>query len=257
MAGVPGSARKAQIRRLLASRVPEPASPEPSWHTRVPPWVRELSPPPALARWASSFGDLRSCWNACPDPEWLLWLAARTCDSEGQRRQVVLCAAELAGLAQRRGRDIDPRVTRAILLPQMWAGLEADVPDLLAAERDALQAARETAQAAVREAERARALFQLTPRRRLGSFGMSRALGAWQWWLEQERGSWLALAAASVARAAALADDPAVTAIEWAGCVSQSAAFGLRAMPGTQGGRPARAVTRHCLRHARRRLTCP
>jgi len=237
--------------------MPEPASPQADRQADAPPWLTELSPPSALARWASSFGDLRSCWNACPDPEWLLWLAARTCGPEGQRRQVVLCAAELAGLAERGMRDIDPTATRAILLTHMWVGLEADVPDLLTAERDALRAARESAQAAEREAECARALFQLTPRRRFSSSGMSWAVGAWQQCREQERGSWLALAAASAARAAALAGDPAVTATEWAGLVSQSVAFGLRAMSGTQGGRPARAVTRRCLRLARRRLTCP
>lgn len=168
-----------------------------------------------------------------------------------------MCAAELAGLAERGMRDIDLRVTRATLLVHMWAGLEADVPDLLTAERDALRAARESAQAAEREAERAHALFQLTPRRRFSSSGMSRALGSWQQWRELERGSWLALAAASAARAAALAGNPAVTAIEWPGLVSQSAAFALRAMPGRQSGRPARAVTRRCLRLARHRLTCP
>jgi hypothetical protein len=171
----------------------------------------------------------------------------------------VLCAAGLAELAQRGRRDTDPRVTRAICLVRMRAGLEVDSYDLLAAERDALRAAREYAQAAGREAERALALFRAAPRRRLSSSGMSRALGAWQWWREAERGSWLALAAASVARAAALADDPAVTAGEWASCVSQSAAFALPAMAARHppGGRPARAVTRRCVRLVRHTLTCP
>ena len=63
----------------------------------------------------------------------------------GQRKQVVRCAAEFASMAQRGGRDTDPRVTRAISLVEVWAESEADALDLLAAECDALDAAREWA----------------------------------------------------------------------------------------------------------------
>lgn len=256
MAGIPAVIGKAHVRNLFATRVPVPAFSGASVQAATPPWLSELSAPPALAQWASSFGDLKSCWNACTDPEWLVWLSARTCSLGEQRKQVVLCAAELTELAQRGGRDTDPRVTHAISLVQMWAGLEADAPDLLAAECDALDAARESEQAADREAQRALTLFQSAPRRRPGSSGMSRALNAWQGWREEERGNCLALAAASVVRAAALADDPIVTAGEWAGCVSQSAVFAPRAMSARHpsGGHAEQSVTRKCVRVARRRL---
>jgi hypothetical protein len=259
MAGFHGSVLRAGVRRLLASRVTVLASTEGDRQTSERLWLSELSAPPPLAQWASSFADLSSCWNACPDPEWLLWLAARTCGPAGQRKPVVLCAAELASLAQRGGRDTDPRVARAISLVPMWAGLEADALDLLIAERGALDAARQCEQAADREADRARLLFRTAPRRRLGSSGMSRALGAFALWHEAERARWLALSAASAVRAAAQADDVTVTAGEWAGYVSQSAAFALRSMSArrSEGRHPGWVVTRRCLRLARRRLTCP
>jgi hypothetical protein len=130
---------------MLAPRAPVPAATEEAGQASSPSWLSELSAPAPLAQWASSFTDLRSCWNACHDPEWLLWLAARTCASVEQREQVVLCAAELASTAQRRGRDTDPRVTHAISTVQMWAGSQADALDLLSAECDALDAARESA----------------------------------------------------------------------------------------------------------------
>jgi hypothetical protein len=259
MTEVLGSAGKARVLRLFAPRVPVPASPEGNPQPSSPLWLSELSAPDPLARWASSFADLSSCWNSCRDPEWLLWLAARTCGSAEQRKPVVLCTAELASLAQRGQRDADPRVIRATSIVQVWAGSGSDPLDLLAAECDALDAAWESGQAADRAAEHALALFQGAPRRRLSSSGMSTALGAWQRWRAEERGRWLALSAALAVRAAALPDDGTVTAGEWAGCVSQSAAFALQAMSTrhSSGGGPDRAVMRRCIRLARRRLTCP
>jgi hypothetical protein len=264
MAAIPGSAGDSRVHRLFASRASLPAT-----TVRAPvaenrqaspqqPWLTELSAPVPLARWASAFSDLRSCWNACRDPEWLLWLAARSYDSAEQRKRVVLCAAELASMAQRGGRETDPRVTRAISMVQLWAESGADDLDLLAAQCDALDAARETALVADREADRALALFRTAPRRRPSSSGMSRALGALQGWREKERDRCLALAAASAAGATVLPDD-AVAATEWADCVSQSAAYALQAMSTHRrpGARPSWLVMQRTRRFARRRLACP
>jgi len=264
MAAIPGSAGESHVHRLFAPRASLPAA-----TVRVPVegdrqaspqqlWLTELSAPGPLAEWASAFSDLRSCWKACRDPEWLLWLAARSYDSAEQRKRVVLCAAELASMAQRGGGETDPRVTRAISMVQLWAESGADDLDLLAAQCDALDAARESALAADREADRALALFRTAPRRRPSSSGMSRALGALQGWREKERDRCLALAAASAAGATVLPDDT-VAATEWADCVSQSAAYALQAMSTQRrsGGRPSWLVTRRTLRLARRRLACP
>ncbi len=48
----------------------------------IKPYPPEPEPPPALEnsdteKWAKSFGvDFKSAWNACPNPEWLIYLAA-------------------------------------------------------------------------------------------------------------------------------------------------------------------------------------
>ena len=170
----------------------------------------------------------------------------------------MLCAAELASAARRRGRDTDPRVTNAISMVQMWAGSKADALDLLAAECDALDAARESAQAADHEAELALTLFGAAPRRRPSWSGMNRALGAWQRWREVERDRWLALAAASAAAATTLPGDATLTEAEWADCVSKSATYALQAMTTQRpsGGHPGWAAKRRCARLAKRRLTC-
>jgi hypothetical protein len=288
MAVLPVLVGKSHVRRLFGPRVPAqaPAVPAPAapasgvtvpavralpapmvpgftGESREPssrqPWLAELSPPAPLAQWASAFTDLRSCWNACRDPEWLLWLAARTSGSAEQQKQVVLCAAELASMAQRGVRETDPRVTRALSMVRLWAGSEADALDLFDAEYDAVDAARESGDAADREARSARALFRVAPRRRASSFGTSRALGAWQRWRENERGRWLALAAASAASATSLPGDATVTATEWADCVSQSAAFALLAMSAKRPSdeRPSWGVRRRGLRLVRGRLACP
>lgn len=259
MTEVLGSAAKAHVRRLFA---PRPAAPGPEAgdpHASWPAWLSELSAPEPLARWASSYADLSSCWSACADPEWLLWLAARACGSAQQRKPVVLCAAELAALAQRGDTDTDPRVIRATAMARVWAESGAEALELLAAECDALDAARESEQAADRAAERALAQFRSSPRRRPSSSGMNRAFGSWQRWRDEERGRLLALSAAAAARAAALPDDGTIKAQEWAGCVSQSAALALRAMSARRlrSGRPDRAVMRRGARLVRRRLTCP
>jgi hypothetical protein len=259
MAEVLAPATKARVRRLFASRVSGPAPAEIDLRESPPSWLSEVSPPGPLAQWACSFADLGSCWNACRDPEWLLWLAARTCGPGEQRKPVILCATEFAAFARPGGRDTDPRVTRAISQVREWAESGADTLDLLAAECDALDAARESEQVADRAAERALGLFRTAPRRRPGSSGMNLALGAWQRWREAERDRCLALSAALAARAAAVPDDGTVTAGEWANCVSESAAFALQAMSTRRsaGGRPGWVAMRHCVRVARRRLTCP
>lgn len=243
---------------MLAPRAPVPAATDGVGQASPQSWLSELSAPAPLAQWASSFTDLKSCWNACHDPQWLLWLAARTCRSVEQREQVVLCAAELASAAQRRGRDTDPRVTNAISMVQMWAESQADALDLLSAECDALDAARESAQAADHEAELALTLFGAAPRRRPSSSGMNRALGAWQRWREVERDRWLALAAASAAAATTLPGDATLTEAEWADCVSKSATYALQAMTTQRpsGGHPGWVAKRRCARLAKRRLTC-
>jgi hypothetical protein len=259
MTEVLGTAAKGHGRRLFAPRVAVNVRPEPDSPRSSPAWLSELSAPDPLAQWASSFADLRSCWDACSDPEWLVWLSARSCDSAGQRKPVVRCAAEFAALAQRGDRDTDPRVTRATALAREWAESGGDALELLAAECDALDAASECGLAADYAAERALALFRAAPRRRPGSYGMNRAFGAWQGWRVAERRRWLALSAALAARAAALPDDGTVAAAEWAGCVSQSAAYALQAMSSrrSRDGSPDRAVLRRGARLARRQLTCP
>jgi hypothetical protein len=259
MTEVLGTAAKGHGWRLFAPRVTVNVRTEPDPPPSSPTWLSELSVPDPLAQWAAPFADLRSCWDACPDPEWLLWLAGRSADSAEQRKPVVLCAAELASLAQRGDRKTDPRVIRAASLARTWAESEADALELLAAECDALDAASEFERAADHAAERSLALFRSAPRRRPGSSGMNKAFDAWQLWRTAERGRWQALSAALAARAAALPDDGTVTAAEWAGCVSQSGAYALQAMSSrrSRDGSPDRAAMRRCARLARRHLTCP
>jgi hypothetical protein len=254
-----GPAGMARVRRLFASGPAPSGGPDGGAPLTEPSWLAELSPPRALAEWAAPFGDLRSCWAACSDPEWLLWLTARTCGPGESRGPVVLCAADLASLAEGNVRDADPRVARVLETVRQWAGPGAQDLQLLAAECDALDAARETARVVDREADRARASFRAAPRRRPGSAGMNRALGAVHQWHEAERGHWLALSALSAVRAAAQSGEADVPAAEWAGHVSQAAAFALRSMAAQHAadGRPGRVVTRRCVRLTRRRLTAP
>jgi hypothetical protein len=249
----------ARVRRLFGPGAVAPGDGAEGQPDAARAWLAELTPPAALARWAGPFDDLRSCWDACPDPEWLLWLAARTCGPGESRGPVVLCAADVAAFARRGARAVDPRVTRALETVRQWAGPGAQDLQLLAAECDALDAAHESARMVDREAGRARASFRSAPRRRPGSAGMNRALSAVHQWREAERAHWLALAALSAVRAAAQAGDAAVPPAAWAGHVSQSAAFALRAMSQQHSAdaRPGRLVTRRCVRLARCRLAEP
>src|ERR1700712_2296600 len=152
MAQVPGPAARARVRRLFGSGPAGPATAGNDQPEAVPSWLGELSPPPPLARWAAPFADLRSCWDACSDPGWLLWLSARTCGPGESRGPVVLCAADIAALAQRGADDVDPRVARALETVRQWAGPGAQDLQLLAAECDALDAASESARMVDREA---------------------------------------------------------------------------------------------------------
>jgi hypothetical protein len=162
-----------------------------------------LAAPGPLLDLAQPYPDLKSCWNACPSPELLLWLAARLSTTPADRRAVVACLAELTRRAERGTRHLNPRVEQASATAETWARAGASLDDLLAAERAALEAAASAAAAAVEEGARARVLFRSAPRSRPASFSNSRAFSALADWREADRARRLALAAAGIARAAA------------------------------------------------------
>ena len=162
-----------------------------------------LAAPGPLLDLAQPYPDLKSCWNACPSPELLLWLAARLSTTPAERRAVVACLAELTRRAERGTRHLNPRVEQASVTAETWARAGVSLDELLAAERAALEAAASAAAAAAEESARARVLFRSAPRSRPASFSNSRALGALADWREADRARRLALAAAGTARAAA------------------------------------------------------
>jgi hypothetical protein len=221
----------------------EPDGPEPTDLQRK---LAGLSAPGPLTARARPFADLSACWNACPSPEHLLWLAARLSATAEDRCAVVSCLAELAGRSARGRRKADASVERAISLAGTWARTGASPDDLLAAERAARDTAAWAAFVAADESARARMLFRAAPRGRPASFGTSRALGALAQWREADRTRRLALAAACAARAAAQAakaDDG------WPASAAESAAHAC-------GGGDDRAA-RKTARLIRRRLPCP
>jgi hypothetical protein len=228
-----------------------------------------LSAPEPMVEWARPFVDLRACWDACPQPDWQLWLAARLARTPGQRREVVLCATELARRAKRGVPHVDPRVGDAISAVEAWASADmghgapdaADAADragrdaaalvaLADAERAVLLVAAQAAVVADEESDRARLLFRSTPRSRGGSFGASRAMSAYEGWRAADRTRRLALAAAYAARAAAQSGDLSVSAEEWADCVSNSAAYSWSVR--TAGKSAARRWARMARRHLHR-----
>jgi hypothetical protein len=171
----------------------------------------ELSAPTPLTDWARTFPDLESCWNACPSPEYLLWLAARLAKTKEERRAIVSCLAELAQRAGRGNRHPSESVERAIGLVDAWSRAGGSLDDLLSAERAALDTAARAGAVAAEQHARARMLFRSAPRGRPASSGASRAFGALTEWREAEQTRRLALAAAGAARAAAVAAKTAET----------------------------------------------
>jgi hypothetical protein len=232
----------------------------------------ELSAPSPLTGWARPFADLESCWNACPSPEYLLWLAARLAKTKEERRAVVSCLAELAKRAGRGNRHPNESVEQAVGLVDDWTRAGGSLDDLLAAERAALDTAARAGAVAAEQHARARMLFRSAPRGRPASSGASRAFGALTEWREAERTRRLALAAAGAARAAAAAaqtaptdkpgepgepGEPGSSPDEWVACVGESTRYVIAALAGSHpGGRDDR-VARKSARLIRRRLRCP
>ena len=95
-----------------------------------------LSAPGQLVDLAQPFPDLKSCWNACTSPEFMLWLSARLASTTEERRAVVSCLAELTRRAEHGRRHADPPVERAAGAAEEWLRSGASLDDLLgAAER--------------------------------------------------------------------------------------------------------------------------
>jgi hypothetical protein len=167
--------------------------------------LTELSAPGQFVDWARPFPDLKSCWNKCQSPEYLLWLAARLCNTAEERRAVVSCLAELTRRAER-GRHADRSAAQSTHTVETWLQAGVSLDDLLAAERAAREAAAWSATVAAEEKARARQLFRVAPRGRPASLGTSRALDAMAGWREAEHAMRVALAVAGTARAAAAAN---------------------------------------------------
>jgi hypothetical protein len=245
--------------------------------------LTELSAPGQFVDWARSCPDLRSCWNKCRSPEYLLWLAARLCTTAEERRAVVSCLAELTRRAQP-GHRADPPAERAAHTVETWLRDGASLDDLRAAERAAREAASWSAIVAAEEKARARQLFRAAPRGRPASLGTSRALDAMAGWRSAEHAMRVALAVAGTAHAAAAAaqaDDSqhgsaqhgaapagstradggaagsAGAPESWESCVAESAGYVVSALTsGRPAGRRDRAA-RQAARLIRRRLPCP
>ena len=218
-----------------------------------------LSAPGQLIDWAQPFADLESCWNSCASPEFLLWLAARACTTIEERRAVVSCLTELTRCAERRRQHANPPVERAASAAETWVRTGASLDELLAAERDALDAAERAAVVAAAEGTRARMLVRSAPRGRHASFSTSRALGALADWREADQARRLALAAVGTARAtveAARADADHSPGC-WEARVSESAAYVVSALAHSQPTGRGDKAARKAARLIRRRLPCP
>jgi hypothetical protein len=241
-----------------------------------------LSAPGQLVDLAQTFPDLKSCWNACTSPEFMLWLSARLASTTEERRAVVSCLAELTRRAEHGRKHLDPPVERAAGTAEAWLRSGASLDELLAAERAALDAAATAALVVTEEGARARLLFQSAPRSRPASFGTSRALGALAEWREADHARRLALAAAGTVRAAteaARADtaqaryarassvqavpnqpggaDDTPAAGSWETSVSESAASVISALACSRPARRDDRAVRKAARLVRRRLPCP
>ncbi|HWG01075.1 MAG TPA: hypothetical protein VG164_04410 [Trebonia sp.] len=230
-----------------------------------------LAAPAQFVDWARPFPDLESCWDACDSPEFLLWLAARACRTAEERRAIVSCLAALTRQAERGRHRPDPPVERAASTAETWTRAGgAGLDDLLAAERDALDAAERAAVVAAAEGARARMLVRSAPRGRHASLRTGRALGALAGWRDADQALRLALAAAGTARAAAEAAQADAAAAngatpppgepaapEWEARVSESARYVLGALAHSQPPGQGDKATRKAARLIRRRLPCP
>jgi hypothetical protein len=235
-------------------------------------WLTRLSAPGPLLDLAQRYPDLKSCWNGCPSPELLLWLAARLCTTPEERRAVVGCLAELTRRAERGTRHLNPQVELASVTAETWARAGVSLDELLAAERAALEAAAGAAAVAAEESARARVLFRSAPRSRPASFSSSRAFDALADWREADRARRLALAAAGTARAAAeaaLADTtradrdapaagrPSAWPGSWETSVGESASYLVSALAHSRPARRDPRAERKAAKLVRRRLPCP
>jgi hypothetical protein len=231
--------------------------------------LRGLSAPVPLVEWARTYPDLETCWDACPLPDWQLWLAARLAGTPGQRCEVVACVVDLARRAKRGVRrvDVDPVVADAIGTVEAWAwfgaghaapcavgraaGGTAAPAGLKVAERAVFLAAARATAVADEESASSRLLLRSVPRGRASSFGASPVMSAYEAWRAADRTRLLTLAVAWAVRAAVQAGEGSVSAGEWADCVSRSAACSRSVLP---AGKPGE---RRWARAARRRLRRP
>lgn len=222
--------------------------------------LRDLSAPDSFVQWSGKFSDFTSCWNACPAADWMLWAAARTATTRGQRQKVVLATVAVARQAAHGRGHIDPRVTVAMDAAEAWARGMENTGLTLMAEHDAWCAADEAAAEASLLRRRAILLFNTAPRRRPASAVISRAISAQLAWRAARHTMLLACTAAQVARSATQASTAPESPPYWAACVGLAATYMVSAMSAHSGGQGRRAEIRasaSCSRLIRQQFACP
>ena len=89
--------------------------------------------------WARKQPSAAAAWKSCERGDWMLWLAGKWCETETERKRLVLAACECARLALPHVKKGELRPLRAIETAEQWARGENGVTlgDVRAARRAA------------------------------------------------------------------------------------------------------------------------
>ncbi len=108
--------------------------------------LRELDACEDALAWAETQPDAQTAWDACQDPQWMVWLLGAVQADERKRRLFAAdCAESVLHLAEERHREV---CAHAIATARAFANGEATQDQLAAAEASARAAAEASARAA-------------------------------------------------------------------------------------------------------------
>jgi hypothetical protein len=90
----------------------------------VEPWIDRLSPhcaPKGFLEWSRAYETWEEGWDACPDPEWRLWLAILLASDAAKQLECARAAFHVARTMIALVPDARPLVGQVIDLSEEWA----------------------------------------------------------------------------------------------------------------------------------------
>ena len=81
-------------------------------------------------KWAEQYKTFQEAWDKCERADWMLWIAGKLADKNGNRKEVVLCACKCTRTALKYLPKNEKRPLKCIQTVEKWAKGKATIEEV-------------------------------------------------------------------------------------------------------------------------------